>query len=361
MKKLVILLIVILVGVLCSVGVYFYNLTPVSKVGEEVKFTAGGSTKKVINDLYDAKLIRSKFFTLVYAKLNKNMVIKAGTYDLDRSNSTQEIFKKICGNGAIKDTIVVTFTEGKRIVDYAKVISDNFPYTEEEVLNVINDKEYIKELINKYSFLTDNILKDGIYYPLEGYLFPDTYEFYKTASIKSIIEKLLDKMGKVLDNYSTSFDSSSYSIHEILTMASIIESESKFKEDREIVSQVIYKRLSINMSLGMDVTSAYGYKVSLKEFEEMRDKSPVLNDNNAYNTRRTDFIGLPVGPICSPRKLSIEAALNPSDTNYIYFYADIYGMNEDGTCNKELAGKLHFANNQSEFNAIKAKYSRKCR
>lgn len=363
-KKIIIVGVAILTIILLMVGMYFYGLTSVSKESEKVTFTASGTGKKIINDLYDAKLIKSKIVSSIYLKLHRNIVIKAGDYELDRSYNTKQIFRIISGNNAIKNTISVRFIEGKRIVDYAKVISDNFGYTEEEVLNTLNDKNYLNKLIDKYDFLTTDILNSNIYYPLEGYLFPDTYEFYKDSSIKVIIEKMLDKTKKVLDNYSTSLKKGDKSIHEILTIASIIESESKFNEDRAIVSQVIYKRLDLKMNLGMDVTAAYGYKISLKEFEELAKKgkaSLVLSDNNAYNTRNTEFLGLPVGPICSPRKLSIEAALNPSDTDYIYFYADVYGMDENGYCNNKLAGKLHFAKNQSEFQVIKNKYSQKCK
>ena len=349
-KKILIVVISILVMILLIVGLYFYGLTSVSKDSEKVEFTikSGTSTKAVINNLYEAGIIKSKIASSIYIKLNSNITVKAGTYELDRKKNTQEIFEILDGNNAIQDTIKVTFTEGKRIVDYAKVISDNFGYSESEVLNTISDKEYLKTLINKYDFLSNDILNSDIYYPLEGYLFPDTYEFYKDASIKSIIEKMLDKMAKVLDNYSTSLADSSFSTHEILTIASIIENETKFKEDRAPVSQVIYKRLDLNMSLGMDVTTYYGAKKSMSETLTRSD----LDAENAYNTRNTSFLGLPVGPICSPRKEAIEAALNPSDTNYIYFYADVYG--KDG---KEYIGKLHFAENYNEFQALIKKYS----
>ena len=83
--------------------------------------------------------------------------------------------------------------------------------------------------------------------------------------------------------------------------------------DREIVSQVIYKRLSLNMSLGMDVTTYYGVKKALGETLTTSD----LNSTNAYNTRRTDFLGLPVGPICNPSEKAIIATLNPSDSDYV--------------------------------------------
>jgi UPF0755 protein len=342
-KRIIVTLICMLVVILGMVGLYFYGLTSVSEESDEVSFTvkSGASTKQVINNLYDAKLIKSKIAANIYIKLNKGIMIKAGEYDLDRKFSTEEIFKILSGNNAKVDTITVKFPEEASVTKYAQVIHEKFGYSEEEVLATISDKEYLKELINKYGFLNDDILNSDIYYPLEGYLYPDTYEFYKSASIKNIIEKLLDKMGKVLDNYNTSIKGSEFSVHEILTIASIIENESKFDEDRSIVSQVIRKRLSINMSLGMDVTTYYGVRKALSETLTQSD----LNNENAYNTRRTDFLGLPVGPICNPSERSIKAALNPSDTDYLYFYAEV------------STGKLHFAKTHSEFQELIRKYS----
>ena len=340
-KKIIITCVLILVVIILLVSMYFYSFTRVSKNSEKVIFTvdSGATTKEVINKLYEANLIKSKIATTIYVKLHKDIVIKAGTYELDRVYDTRTILKTLSGDNAIKNTITVRFSEGKRITDFVKIISDNFDYSEDEIYSVINDKEYLKELINKYDFLSNDILNSDIYYPLEGYLFPDTYEFYKDASIKTIIEKMLDKLKNVLDNNKASL--SDKSIHEILTIASIIENEAVLDGDRSIVSQVIYKRLGINMSLGMDVTTYYGVKKALGEVLTPSD----LKSKNAYNTRRTDFLGLPVGPISNPGLKSINAALNPSDTDYLYFYAEI------------TTGKLHFARTYSEFQSLIKKYS----
>jgi len=356
-KTIIILIISILTVILFLIGLYFYGLTAVSSKSDKVTFTIdlGTSTKGVIDNLYEAKIIKSKISSMIYIKLNKDIMFQAGTYELDRNLSTKEVFDTLNSGKIIRDTITVTFIEGKRLVDYVDVISDKFGYSKEEILNTISDKEYLRTLIDKYKCLDENILNKDIYYPLEGYLFPATYEFYKNSSIKDIIEKMLDKTENVLDNIGVALENSKYNIHEILTIASIIENESVGKKadvlycagseneyiDRFVVSQVIYKRLDTNMSLGMDVTTYYGVKKSLKEELTQSD----LNSDNAYNTRRTSFIGLPVGPISNPSKASIEAALNPSDTKCVYFYADM------------ATSELHFARTYSEFQILINKYS----
>ncbi len=341
-KGIIITIVGILVVLLIIVGAYFYALTPVSKDSVIVEYTIkmGTSTKSVINDLGDLGIIRSKIATSIYVKLNKDISIKAGTYKLNKSYSVKEIFEVLTDGVKNENVIKVTFIEGKRITDYIKTIEEKFGYKESEILDVLNDQDYLKELIKEYDFIDESILNKDLYYSLEGYLFPATYEFYKNASIKDIFAKMLAKTQNVLDNYSVSIKESGYTNHEILTMASIIENETMVKEDRSIASQVIYKRLKINMSLGMDVTAYYGVRKPLSETLTTSD----LNDNNAYNTRNTSFIGLPVGPISNPSEASIKAALNPSDTDYLYFYAD-------------KSGKLHFAKDNNEFQAIIKKYS----
>ena len=337
-KKIIIIGLLIAVLALFITSLYFYGLTPVKSESEKVIFriNSGTSTKEIIDNLVSEKIIKSKISSFIYLKVHRNFILKAGTYELDRNDSTRDIFKKINAGDIYDDSIKITFNEGKRITHYATLINENFGYNENDVISTINDEAYLKELINKYWFLTDEILNDKIYYALEGYLFPDTYSFKKDSSIKSIIETMLDNTNKKLSNYKSDIENSSYSIHQILTMASIIENESMFDEDRSIVSQVIYKRLNLNMSLGMDVTTYYAVK---KDLSETLTKSD-LNSYNDYNTRNTSFIGLPVGPICNMGIKSIEAALKPSDTNYLYFYADI------------KTGKLYFAENMTEFQKL---------
>lgn len=337
-KKIIIIGLLIAVLALFITSLYFYGLTPVKSESEKVIFriNSGTSTKEIIDNLVSEKIIKSKISSFIYLKVHRNFILKAGTYELDRNDSTRDIFRKINAGDIYDDSIKITFNEGKRITHYATLIKEKFGYNESDVISTINDEAYLKELINKYWFLTDEILNDKIYYALEGYLFPDTYSFKKDSSIKSIIETMLDNTNKKLSNYKSDIENSSYSIHQILTMASIIENESMFDEDRSGVSQVIYKRLKLNMSLGMDVTTYYAVK---KDLSETLTKSD-LNSYNDYNTRNTSLIGLPVGPICNMGIKSIEAALKPSDTNYLYFYADI------------KTGKLYFAENMTEFQKL---------
>ena len=204
----------------------------------------------------------------------------------------------------------------------------------EDVYSLLKDEQYLDSLIEKYWFITDEIKNGDIYYSLEGYLFPDTYAIAnEDITVKQIFEKMLDRMEEILNEYKDEIENENLSVHEILTLASVIELESMHQEDRKDVASVLYNRLSKNMSLGSDVTTYYSVGINMGD----RDLYKVeINAENPYNTRGPNMEGkLPVGPIASVSKSSIEAAINPNNTNYLFFVAD-------------KNGKVYFTNTNAE-------------
>lgn len=323
-KKLLIVLSAIIVIIILFVGIYFYGLTPVNKDTHKIDFNIPKETGKlsIINNLKEAGIIKSKISSYIYIFFNRNLNLQAGNYELSKNMSTPDILKKIAA-GQIKEskdnTYELRFIEGKKLTTYAATIANSTNSSIDDVLNIMNNKTYLQELVNKYWFLTDDILIDDIYYPLEGYLFPNTYEFYKNASVKDIVNKMLDETSSKLANIKSDIEKSNYSIHEIITMASIVESEGANSDDRKGVAGVFYNRLNDNWSLGSDVTAYYGVK---KDFSSDLYQAEI-DDCNPYNTRGTCAIsGLPIGPISNPSLESIKAALNPSNHDYYYFVAD---------------------------------------
>ena len=232
-----------------------------------------------------------------------------------------DVLKK--GSTTLATTKSVTFVEGKNMRYFTKVITENFNITEEEVNNILKDETYLDELIKEYWFLTDDIKNKNIYYSLEGYLYPDTYEFYTNASIKDIFRKLLDNMDDKLTPYKEEIENSKYSVHEMMTLASIIELEAGNASDRKGVAGVFYNRLNNGWSLGSDVTTYYAEKID----NWSRDlKKSELSSCNSYNTRSSCMAGkLPVSPICNPGRESIIAAIEPTSHKYYYFVADKNG------------------------------------
>lgn len=344
-KKLLIILGVILGIIVALIATYFILLTPSSKSNKVITFTVkkGDGKEKIIDNLKDAKLIRSKYATIIYLVISGNKNLQAGTYEFSRDMSTQNIINSLNSGDVIKEfkpSVKVTLKEGVTLKEYLKLISDGTNIDFDEAIKKVNDKAFLKGLIADYWFLTEDILDDNIYYALEGYLFPETYEFYKETTIEQVIRRILNVTNEKLSPLKEEIKKSKYSVHEIITIASIAEKEANKYEDRRMVAQVINKRLELNMSLGMDVTSYYGVQKSMKETLTRVD----LNDENPYNTRVTTFIGLPVGPICNPSLDSINAVLEPANTDYVYFVADVD------------SGKVYFAKDYEGFNKLREKY-----
>lgn len=281
----------------------------------------GWGTSKVIDELYNKHLIKNANLVKIYLKITSNKdVVKKGTYKLSPSMTVEEILEKIVSGDSLEnETVSLQLIEGKRLTDYANTIATTFNFKYEDVINKTKDKTYLQELINKYWFITDDILQDEIYYPLEGYIYPDTYNIKKTATIEEIFETIFNEMNDKLSGYKTKIESSNSSVHSLLTLASMVELEAVTSEDRKVVAGVFINRLKVNMTLGSDVTTYYAVNKKLGDELTVSDN----NSCNKYNTRGTCVSGLPVGPICSPSLDSIVASLEPdTSTPYLYFVAD---------------------------------------
>jgi len=349
MKKKVLLGIVLgffvflVVGITGGLYLYNSNLKEVdTNAKENITFvvTAGEAANTIVANLKKEGLIKDEFSMKLYVKLHPGTP-QAGTYVLTKAMTAKEIYEAILAGKVTRDTTWVTFVEGKRLSYIASVIAKNFDYTEEEVEAVLDDKTYIATLIDKYDFLTDEILQNGIYHPLEGYLFPDTYEFMSDISIKGIIETMLDNTASKLSSYNENIESSKYSIHELMTLASIVELEGARSDDRRGVAGVFYNRLSTGNTLGSDVTTYYAVGKDFTVDLTWDD----LNSCNGYNTRGTCVKGLPIGPIASPSFASLKATLEPEIHDYLFFVAD-------------KNGKTYFTKTNAEHEAITAKLKR---
>lgn len=333
------LLAIIVIGVLSIIILFSYLLSPISSKSEVIEFTIdnGSSVYSVGKKLEKEKIIRNFLAYKVYVKAKKIDGYKAGIYRLDKSYSTPNIVELLSGDLYKKDGIKMTFKEGKTINNVIKTVSSNSLITESEMYALLKDETYIDSLIDTYWFLDDSIKDPNIYYPLEGYLFPETYMFSSSLDAKSVIKTMLDQTEKVLAKYKSQIDSSSYSIHELITLASMVEKEGIYEEDRKGIAGVFYNRLKSGMSLGSDVTTYYAFKVDMGERDLTKSE---INTYNPYNTRGPSMAGkLPIGPIANVSESSIKAVLNPTKSDYYYFVAD-------------KKGKTHFAKTYEEHQKI---------
>lgn len=322
-----ILLMIMLCGIIFFLGWYNLQQKPVNKdqVNEiQIEIKTGMSTDEILNLLHDNGIIRNVFASKIYVKLNNINNLQAGKYKLGTDLSLDDILKQISSGKIMNETISITFVEGKNIRWIAKTIAEKTNNTEEQVYELLSNRQYIESLMDKYWFLTDDVLNENIYYPLEGYLWPDTYQFEsKDILVEDIFTTLLNQTEYVLKQYKSEIEKSGIGIHKVLTMASIIELEGNDEKSKSEISSVIYNRLSNKMSLGSDVTTYYAIKVDMNERNLYKSE---INSYNAYNTRGPNMEGkLPVGPIAMVSKESINAVLNPAQTNYLYFVADTNG------------------------------------
>ena len=337
----IVLLIVAVVGIfyLYNVNLKAYDSSDTTMF--EIEIPSGSTYYSIADILYENKLIRSKTIYRIYIKLNPpSKELKAGFYSVSRSMDMNKIIKTLENGGSSVnlDEITITFREGLNMRGIASVIAKNTNNTEEDVYNLMKDKDYIDGLIEQYWFITDEIKDDEIYYPLEGYLFPNTYNFSsKDVTVEEIFEVMLKEMDKQLTPLKADIEKSEYTVHEILTLASIIELEALNTSDRKNVSGVFYNRLNSHMSLGSDVTTYYAAGIDMGERDLCQAEIDAVN---AYNTRPGAMAGkLPIGAICNPSLSSIEAAVKPNKTSYMYFVAD-------------KNGKVYFTKSLAEHNQI---------
>ncbi|SDY49048.1 UPF0755 protein [Evansella caseinilytica] len=321
-RKIVLITFIVIVLSLAGAayGTYKYVMNALSPVDEnddeiiEVTIPIGSSTTGIADVLKENGLISNASVFRYYVKFKNESGFQAGDYELSRSMSVDRIIDEL-KHGTLYEDYQLTFTipEGRWLEDMIEIISEETNITEEEFVEAVTDKEYIEDLIERFTILEPVVLDEQIRWPLEGYLFPARYDFVEEEiDVKLLIETMLSRTSEILLKYYN--DESGFTYHEVLTIASIIEGESRNDDERALISGIIHNRLTANnMPLQMDPTVAYahGEHFSRTLYEHLEIDSP-------YNTYKVQ--GLPVGPINSPGEASIRAALQPEQHQYLYFY-----------------------------------------
>ena len=313
---------------------------------EEVGFTVenGQSLTKVSNNLEAAGLIHNRSVFKYYCDFaGMGQKIQAGSYTLTRSMTMSEIADQLTtgdGNPIVRN---ITLIPGWTVEDFAEKLASD---------GVIADKDAFLELCKTGDAFTDYYYIADVKatanaskrrYILEGYLAPNTYEVYMTATDEEILRKLLSQTEAVFPaDYQTRATELGMTMDEVVTLASLIEKEAK-AADFTKVSAVFHNRLKQNIKLGSDVTIHY-----ITGVRKMNLTNSDLQIDSPYNTYK--YAGLPVGPICNPSAEAITAALYPDETyvaeNYLYF------------CSKDPeSGELYFSKTQAEHDQAVAIYA----
>lgn len=294
-------------------SIFFDLMLPYSydnRLENIIEVRQGYNANQIADILYKAKLIKNKKVFILYTKIKAlDSKLKAGKYVLSSDMSLQEIAECITEGNTISDTIRITIPEGLEIREIGLLLEEKGLGNKEKFIEATDSRNFTFKF-SKY--IPKNL-------SLEGYLFPDTYQVYKDIDEIGIIKIMLNRFEEIFnDELSSRSEETGLTVHEIITIASIIEREAKVDSERAIISSVFYNRLKNNMLLGSCVTVQYalGERKPNLTYKDLEIDSP-------YNTYKVQ--GLPPGPVSNPGEASIRAALYPAETNYYYFSANFDG------------------------------------
>ncbi len=284
----------------------------------------GSSSKEVFKQLEEEGFIKDAEITRYYSRFFHNSDFKQGKYEIPALELDDLIDYLSNSANIVQETTTITFIEGDWLKDMANRIATNTNLDAEGLLNYWNDENVIRSYMNDYPFLTEDIFNEDARYHLEGYLFPNTYEFFVDTNYDAVTRKMLNETLRIYNKYLESFNNSELSIHEIFTLASIVQYEAGKKEDMEKVAGVFFNRLNDGMKLQSSVTVCYALDLEDKSDWKQCEYNPDYD--SPYNTYM--YNGLPPGPILNPGEDALNAVLNPDENDYYYFVADVCGDGE---------------------------------
>lgn len=306
MKKEKIFIMVLMLLVIVSTSLYkSYHFTMNQK--EAVFYIEEGSNlKNISRRLQEQNIIRSDRYFVIYTKLKGiEKKIKAGIYHVPRKIKLQELLERF--QKPSEQYTVITFPEGYNLYQIASKLEKN---------HMVNKEKFIHaglEVLKKNTMVME---RDHVFYQLEGYLFPDTYYIPTGSSEEDIISMMFKRFQDVFsDEYLMRAEELGLSVNEIMTIASLIEKEAANDNERSRIAGVIYNRMKRGMALQIDASVIYGNTKGTKNISSVTYGD--LKVASKYNTYLLK--GIPPGPIASPGKASIEAALYPEDHEYFYY------------------------------------------
>lgn len=305
MSKIKLLLIILSLLLLSFFGVLLFLNSPVSKEfkSKEFEVKAGETAKTISLRLYSEGFIRSpSFFQMLCRFTGSSKKLQKGLYLLNDNMSSLQIMDFII-KGKVY-TVRITIPEGWPVVKISKLLAAKGLISSTKEFNSFCF--FSNVLKSKFSFLPER--------NLEGFLYPDTYDFPKNTTVRQIASTMVSRFSnKILNIYKEDIRKNKYSLYEILKLASLIEKEARVPQERFLISQVFHLRLKKNMALFCDPTVAYAVGKHYGERLSRKD----LNFDSPFNTYI--YTGLPPTPICNPGISSFEAALKPANTDYLYF------------------------------------------
>ena len=339
---------------LLSAGGYFGyqyvldSLLPIdanSKKYVTVQIPDGSNVQEIGTTLEKAGLVKHGLIFSFYAKYKNYTDLKAGYYNLQKSMSTEDLLKELQKGGTDEpqEPVLATLTipEGYTLDQIAQAVGQlqgdfKEPLTAEAFLAKVQDETFISQEVAKYPSLLESLptKESGARYRLEGFLFPATYSIKESTTIESLIDEMLAAMDKTLAPHYSTIKSKNLTVNELLTIASLVEKEGAKTEDRKLIAGVFYNRLNLGMPLQSNIAILYaqgklGQKISLAD-----DAGIDTTINSPYNVYTK--AGLMPGPVDSPSLDAIEASINQTKSDNLYFVANV------------TDGKVYYATTQEE-------------
>jgi UPF0755 protein len=345
MRYLKYLLLLIFIGIIGAAGAGYWAYSGLTapqthdKANQYVNIGRGTSPAQIVDKLAAEGIVANPLALKVYLRATgRGASLKSGEYRFPSPITPLGVISKL--EEGEERTTRLTIIEGWTRFEIAKEIAEKFPPPNTE--NVEQDPNAIFNLLNDASLINDI---DPQAKNLEGYLYPDTYQLPREYTPKQVVKALVDRFRKEWKpEYTARARELGRTPEEIVTIASLIETESKLDEERPVVASVIYNRLNKNIPLGLDNTIVYAAKLA-GVWEGTIHKSDIERES-PYNTRKKT--GLPPTPVSSASASAIKAALYPAQTDYIFYVLNV----------EKNDGSHHFYNNAADFERGKAAYQR---
>lgn len=320
---------ILLVFAIVTFSIYRYvnsGLQPLDPESTEVitvEIPIGSGLDKISKILETKGVIKNAKVFKYYAKFNNESQFQAGTYDLTKAMTLDELIKSLKTGKVYREPLfTVTIPEGLTIEQIAAIIDKKMGIPAEDFITYVNDEKTVDSFIAEYPMIiTEEVKAPNIKYPLEGYLFPATYPFFEdNPTLAEVVNVMVEATATNVTPYLEYLQENEKTVHWLLTFASLLEKEATAKSDRETIASVFNNRLKVGMPLQTDPTVAYAHGEHLSQtlYKDLEIDDP-------YNTYR--YKGLPPGPIANAGASSITAVIDPATTDYLYFLADKEGVN----------------------------------
>lgn len=325
-----------------AIGVFAYEVyfSHASFRGrKEITIAQGLGSRAIGTLLKQEGVVSSKWFFVIYVSLRGEASgLKPGRYEFLDTETIPEISRDLIA-GAVRER-AITIPEGWSSRDIARFFAEQNIALENAAIQFFMHPS--EDFVQRFAFLSERLREAG----LEGYLFPDTYRIFQDATLESVVIKMLNNFDrKMTPDLRTEITSQKKTMHDVTTMASLIEKEVATDEDRAIVAGILWKRLDAGIPLQVDATVAYAKdkskKTKVKSGAEISLEDKKIN--SPYNTYK--YRGLPPGPIANPGLSAIHAAIYPKSSPYLYYLST-------------PDGRTIFSKTLDEHNAAKAKYLR---